>query len=141
MFRINDFEPALIPATLALVILALLGVEDAGFSAVWWYPAALFLLVLLALCVWARRGLLGSRNGAALVSIGTLALLAVWTFASLAWSEVKGDAWDGANRALMYVIVYALFAALSLRARDRAFLVGAYALFLAVAGVAVFVEA
>jgi O-antigen ligase len=139
--RLNDFEPAAVPAALAFVVFGLLGLEDAGTAPTSWYPAGLFLLALLVICVWLRRDLLGAYDVPLLVSVGSFAVLAIWTFASIGWSEVQGDAWDGANRGLVYLIVYALFAALALQARTRAVLLGAYALFFAVAGLVVFVAA
>jgi O-antigen ligase/polysaccharide polymerase Wzy-like membrane protein len=141
VLRGNDLQPAVVPALLALAVFAVLGLDDAGSAPTTWYPAGLFLLVLLVICVWLRRDLLGGYDRPLQVSIAAFAALAAWTFASIGWSEVKGDAWDGANRGLVYLVVYALFAALALSGRTRALLLGAYALFFAVAGLVVFVAA
>ena len=35
-----------------------------------------------------------------------------WSFLSITWADARGDAWDGANRTLLYLLVFAVFAAL-----------------------------
>ena len=84
-------------------------VADGGYAPTTWYPGALlFLVLLLAIAVWpARRTPLQPPARLAVVLVGCLA---VWTFLSIAWADVKGDAWDGANRTLLYGSVYAAFA-------------------------------
>lgn len=42
-------------------------------------------------------------------SVGFLAAFTLWSFLSIAWADVRADAWDGANRTLLYLTVYALF--------------------------------
>jgi O-antigen ligase len=60
------------------------------------------------------------------VAILMLALFTVWCFASIAWSEVKGDAWEGANRTLLYFLAFALFALLPWRSASGAVFLGLY---------------
>ena len=51
----------------------------------------------------------------------------LWSFLSIAWADAKGEAWDGANRTLLFFTVYTLFALLPWRPRDAALLLGALA--------------
>jgi tetratricopeptide (TPR) repeat protein len=111
--------------------------EEGGYAPTAWYPGALIFLALLAGVglspagptssgLWATRG------------IAFLAAFTAWSFLSIVWAGVKGDAWDGANRTLLYLTVYAMFALLSWRARDAAVVVGLFALGTAAIGAAAF---
>src|SRR3954447_7329670 len=94
----------LVPAVVALVPLAAAG---GGFEPKSWYPAALFAAGLLLV------GLLTLRAAAPpLVTTAAVALAAYagWSYLSIAWATQKADAWDGANRTLLYAITFALFA-------------------------------
>ena len=69
--------------------------------------------------------------------------LAAWraytalSFLSILWAAVPGDAWEGANRTLLYLLVFALFAGWRQRGRSAVLLLGAWAL--AMVGLAAFV--
>src|SRR5215213_8991854 len=94
----------LVPAVVALVPLAAAG---GGFEPKSWYPAALFAAGLLLVGVLTLRAAAPPLvAGAALA----LAAYAGWSYLSIAWASQKGDAWDGANRTLLYAVVFALFA-------------------------------
>jgi hypothetical protein len=47
---------------------------------------------------------------AVLIAVALLALYAAWSYLSIGWSAQQGMAWDGANRALLYALVFAVFA-------------------------------
>jgi O-Antigen ligase len=130
-----------IPAALAFVVFVILGVKDAGYPPTVWYPAGLFLVVLLAIAIWAWGLPLHRLSRPAAASVVSLAALTAWTYVSIAWSEVKGDAWDGANRGLPYLAVYALFVFVALRAESIALIFAGYAAAIATAGVFEFVAA
>ena len=103
-------RPPFLVGALAVGVFVVWAAKDAGFAATTWYPGALFLLGLLAVVLAAyppaRRGIPPST----LVAIAFLAGFAAWSAASIAWSDAQGTAWEGANRTLLYLIVYALFA-------------------------------
>jgi tetratricopeptide (TPR) repeat protein len=63
-----------------------------------------------------------------------LAGFAAWTLLSIAWADVKGDAWDGANRTLLYLAVFALFALWRWRPGAAMVAFGAYAAAVAAVG-------
>jgi hypothetical protein len=127
-------DPAVIPAALAVAIFVLFAANDAGYSPTVWYPGTLFLLGLLVVVVVARPGGLAAVPPAGRASVWVLAAFTAWTYLTIAWSGVKGDAWDGANRGLLYLVVYALFVSVSWRAESVAILLGAYALAIAALG-------
>jgi hypothetical protein len=108
--RLRAVDRRLLPALLAIAVGLLLAVYDGGFDGQHSYPAALFLLALLALgCVLAPP-----RPGAVpttvLVALGALVAFALWALLSALWSDVPALAWDGANRIVLYAIVLALVA-------------------------------
>jgi hypothetical protein len=109
--------------------------EEGGYAPTAWYPGALiFLAVLAGVAVSpARNTSLGRWVTRA---IALLAAFTAWSFLSIAWADVKGDAWDGANRTLLYLTVYATFALLCWRGRDAAVVVGLFTLGTAAIGAA-----
>jgi O-antigen ligase/polysaccharide polymerase Wzy-like membrane protein len=128
-------DPAALPALLAFVVFVVLAAKSGGYSPTVWYPAALFLFALLTVSAWARRENVIALHPAG-ASVIFLAALTAWTYLSIAWSDVKGDAWDGANRGLLYLVVYALFVGFAWRAESIALIVGGYSLAIAILGVA-----
>ncbi|HEX2415254.1 MAG TPA: O-antigen ligase family protein [Thermoleophilaceae bacterium] len=102
-------NPALVPALLATGVFLVLAGTEAGFYPTSWYAGALFLVGLLAASLIA----LGPPRGlprATLVAVALLAAFAVWSFLSITWASQPALAWDGANRTVTYVVVFALFA-------------------------------
>jgi O-antigen ligase len=61
-------------------------------------------------------------------ALALLAAFTLWSFLSLLWAGDKGEAWDAANRTLLYLAVFGIFLAWPWRARHGAVLLGAYAL-------------
>jgi tetratricopeptide (TPR) repeat protein len=125
---------AVLPFGLAAVaILVWWAAEEGGYAPTAWYPGALLFLALLAIVAASpgRRASLTSRGSPAIV---LLAAFTAWTFLSIAWAGVQGDAWDGANRTLLYFIVYATFALLRWRAPEGALVLGLFALGIAAIG-------
>jgi hypothetical protein len=90
---------------------------EGGYAPTAWYPgAALFLVLFLAVLTLGARQATGpskwSRRAVLLFAAFT-----IWCFLSIVWAGVQGDAWDGANRTLLYFTVYATFALVRWRAR------------------------
>ncbi|HEX5798546.1 MAG TPA: O-antigen ligase family protein [Gaiellaceae bacterium] len=113
------------PGVLAVALLLLLGLRDAGFQPTLWYPVGLALLVLLALVLLSGVAVRPPRT--TLVALGAFAGFTLWCFASITWSEVQGDALEGANRTLVYLVAFALFALMPVPRGLPVLLVGLYA--------------
>jgi O-antigen ligase len=124
--------PALPLAAVTIVTLVWLSASNGGFDGTTWYPGA---LIVLALVVIAAVTLPAARVPKP-VAIAVVALIAyaAWSYLSIGWSAQKGDAWDGANRSLLYALVFALFALWRPRARPAAALLIVYSLGVAAVG-------
>jgi hypothetical protein len=108
--------------------------KEGGYAPTVWYPGALIFLALLAGVTVSPARRASSRWVTR--AIAFLAAFTAWSFLSIAWAGVKGDAWDGANRTLLYLTVYATFALLCWRGRDAAVVVGLFTLGTAAIGAA-----
>ena len=106
-------EPPFAVGALAVLVFAIWLGKDAGYAPTTWYTGGLFLVALAAVAfvTYGPAGL--SRAG--VVSLGCLGAFAVWSLLSITWAADKGIAWDGANRTVLYFVVYALFLALPWR--------------------------
>ena len=110
----------------AVVVFAAWAANDAGYEPTTWYPGGIFLLALAVVTVVAYRGVSLSRP--ALGGILFLGAFAAWSMASISWASDKGIAWDGANRTLLYFLVYALFVSLPWRRESVPLLLGGFSL-------------
>ena len=118
----------MLPSLAATGVFLLWVVRDGGYPATVWYPGALFVLALLAVVVATGGQSLRPLPRLVVLALGLFAAFVVWTFLSVAWAEVKGIAWEGANRTLLYFTVFALFALLPLRPRRAVIPLGAFSL-------------
>jgi hypothetical protein len=92
------------------VLLAWWAVREGGTAP---GPLCAGALLLLAALVVAGRGAEWSRMPRpARWALCALALFTAWSFLSITWAGARGDAWAAADRALIYLIVFALFAVL-----------------------------
>ena len=99
-------------AGLPLVPLGALAVAmaaaECGFSLTVWLPAALSLLALGCVLAVAAPDRLRGPLGPAGLALLLLAALTAWLFLSILWAQDPAAAWEGANRALLYTLVFAL---------------------------------
>jgi hypothetical protein len=113
------------PLALALTVFLVWAARDGGYASVEWLPGALFLLGLVVIVALSEGRPFVDRPILAVASIFFTAFTA-WSFLSIAWADAKGDAWDGANRTLLYLCVFVLFAWRPVPARVGAALLGAF---------------
>ena len=133
--RGSVLAPELVVGLLGTVVFIVWAAEGGGSRPTTWYPGALFLLGLLAvaLFMWTRLGdAADPPNRTVVVAIALLGLYAAWNLLSITWADVKGDAWDGANRTVLYFTVFTLFAIPRWSPRTAALTVGVYAVGVAV---------
>jgi hypothetical protein len=100
------------PALAAIGLMILWSAHDGGYDQDTWYWGALATLALLT----AALGGLGAERLLARRSVAlALALLAAyvgWSYLSILWAATPALALDGSNRALLYLMLFTLFAAL-----------------------------
>ena len=121
----------LLPAAIVVGIWIAMIPNEGGYFARDWYPAALTLLgLLVASAVGSGRILpaVPRARGALLLLAGLVA----FSYLSLLWAEAGGDAWDGANQLLLYLLGAWILALVPWDARSATALLGAWS-----AGVAV----
>jgi O-Antigen ligase len=131
-------SPELIPGVAALAVFLFWATAQGGVMATDSYPGALFLLGVLSATLYAFRARLSRLP---LVAIALLGGFALWNFLSIAWADDQGAAWDGANRCLLYLTAFAIFALPPWGPRGAAALVGLYAVGIAVIGGTVLLKA
>ncbi|MEJ7788119.1 MAG: O-antigen ligase family protein [Solirubrobacteraceae bacterium] len=115
---------ALGPGVLTVAVGLVLATSDGGFNGERWYPAALFLLALLAITLVSTPSDSGERSRALGRTLMALAAFGVWALASALWSDAPGAAWEGANRVALYGIVLALMARRRWTPREFAVILG-----------------
>jgi hypothetical protein len=121
-------SPVTVPAFGAVALFVIWAGRDAGYPVTHWAPGVLVLLALLALTLSSVRLRLAEVPLAVRVAVACLALYTVLSYLSILWAQVPADAWEGANRTLLYLIVFALFALWSQSAGSAALLLGAWTL-------------
>ncbi len=129
--------PATVPALAAVALFVVWATSQAGYPVTHWAPGALFVLALLAIALSVVRLRLREVPIAVRIALGALSAYTALSFLSILWAAVPGDAWEGANRTLLYLAVFALFACWRQRAASAALLLAAWTL--ALIALAVFV--
>jgi hypothetical protein len=118
-------SPELIPGLLAVGVFLAWGADQGGYPPTVGYPGALFLLGLLVVSAIVYRSELARLPRLSAIALALLAAFTVWSFVSIAWADARADAWDGANRTLLYLTVFALFTLLPWRRPGAAIVLGA----------------
>ena len=107
----------LVPALAATAMFVALIPAEGGFPPRVWYPASFFLLGLAVVLAVVQGRLPRPFARSSLVAVAAFAAFTAWSFLSITWADVQGLAWEGANRTLLYLLAFALLAALPLTAR------------------------
>ncbi len=106
-----------LPLGLVLGIVAFMVEREGGFALTVWTPLALLVLGIAVTFALSARPLLATASRTNVAAVACLAAFTVWSFATIAWATVRSDAWDGSNRTLLYLLVFALLATWPTRAR------------------------
>jgi tetratricopeptide (TPR) repeat protein len=129
--------PATVPALAAVALFVVWATDQGGYPVTHWAPGGLIVLVLLGIAA----GTLGVRPREvprpAKIAVACLAAYTGLSFLSIAWAGSPADAWDGANRTLLYLLVFVLFAWWPHTGRSALAVLSAWTL--ALTGVAIFV--
>jgi O-antigen ligase len=120
--------PATVPALAALALFVVWASSQAGYPVTHWAPGALIVLALLGIALVAVRLRVAEMPRSVLVALGALAAYTALSYLSILWAAVPASAWEGANRALLYLLVFALFACWRQRGESAALLLVAWTL-------------
>jgi O-Antigen ligase len=105
--QLRPHLPAAVPAAIAVGLMLVWAVRNGGFDPTTWYWGALVLLATgAAFCVVRRDRLRISRRS--LAALGCFALYVGWSYLSMTWAQYPGLALQGSNRALLYLLLFAL---------------------------------
>lgn len=96
------------PAFVIVVVGLVLSLQDGGYASTDWYPAALFALALACVSLLAGLRTAVVPRGSYGVAVWALGAFTVWNYVSIVWAAVPSDAWDGANRSLLYWLAFAI---------------------------------
>jgi tetratricopeptide (TPR) repeat protein len=120
--------PATVPGFAALALFVVWATSQAGYPVTHWAPGAVIVLALVSIAL----GAIGLRAPetpiAVRVAVGALAAYTALSFLSILWAGVPGSAWEGANRTLLYLGIFALFAWWRQRGTSAALLLCAWTL-------------
>jgi hypothetical protein len=121
-----------LPAAAVLVVWIAWIPLDGGYFPRTWYPAALFVVALVAAVVLAgQRAGLGTRLGN--IALGLLAALVGWSFLSILWAGYEGAAWEAANQLLLYLAMVCIVVLVPWRAGPAIAFLGLWSVAVAVA--------
>jgi O-antigen ligase len=102
--------PATVPALVALALFVVWATNQTGYPVTHWAPGGLIVLGLLVIAL-AFIGVRWREMPVPVrIALGCLAAYTALSFLSILWADVPGDAWEGADRTLLYLLVFALFA-------------------------------
>jgi O-antigen ligase len=113
IYRIKDAlreTPSTIPCLVAIVLFVIWAGDQAGYPLTHWAPGGLVLIALLAIGLFGSRRRLAEVPRPVQLAFACLFLYTALNFLSILWAHAQGDAWEGANRTLLYFVVFALFA-------------------------------
>jgi hypothetical protein len=102
--------PVTVPALAALALFVVWATSQAGYPLTHWAPGGLIVLALLVIALLAVPLRLREIPGPVKLAVACLAAYTVLSFLSILWAGDTGAAWEGANRTLLYLLVFALFA-------------------------------
>jgi O-antigen ligase len=122
-------------AALLLVLWLAIIPPSGGYFPRDWYPAALGSVLLFGVIAIARGGAVPAPR-AARIALCLFAALVVWAFLSLTWAGSPGDAWEAANKLVLFLAVGWAVALVPWNRATATLLLGAWAV-----GVAVFCAA
>jgi O-antigen ligase len=128
--------PTTAPALVAIALFVIGATDQAGYPMTHWAPAAITILALFAIASVVVRVPLAELSLALKIALACLAAYTALSFLSILWADVPGVAWEGANRTLLYLLVFALFACWRQRGVSAALLLSVWTL--SIIGLALF---
>jgi hypothetical protein len=127
-FRALVEVPATILGLLSMIVFMVWAGGEAGYPVTDWYPGLLFLLAVLTIGLVTLRGRWADVPRVVRFALIAFAAFTAWSYLTILWANQQGEAWDAANRTLLYLVVFAIFALWSQRGDSAVTLVGAWTL-------------
>jgi hypothetical protein len=119
------------PALAAVALFVVWATSQAGYPLTHWAPGGLVVLALLGLALWLVPLRPAEIPRAVKLALGALAAYTALSFLSILWASERAVAWEGADRTLLYLLVFALFACWPQRGASAALALAAWALAMA----------
>ncbi len=114
--KLRPHVAALIPGLAVVALMVLWAEHDGGYNADTWYWGALVLVGLFAAIVIGFGWLELRLDRPARIALAAFALYVAWSYLSITWAHSPGDALNGSNRALLYLLVFAVMLTIPWRA-------------------------
>ncbi len=124
MIRSLRAAPVTVPCAVAILVLAWWAADSSGYALTTWAPGTLLVVALVGLALVIVPGGWRDAPRAVRVAVGALGAFTVWSYATILWAGSKGDALEGANRTLLYLALFVLFALWRQRGETAALLLG-----------------
>jgi O-antigen ligase len=105
--RLKPHLPALIGGAIAVALMLVWAVHDGGYDEDTWYWGALVFVAMLGAITIARGPRAIRLSRPARVALVAFALYTAWSYLSISWAASPGDALNGSNRTLLYLVVFA----------------------------------
>jgi tetratricopeptide (TPR) repeat protein len=126
--RLRSEGVVLVPALIAVGLFVYWAAHGGGYEPTTWEPSALLVLgLLVATVVGLRPGRLRLSRPLA-IALALLAAYVAFSYLSIAWAASPGEALDGSNRSLLFLLLFALFALLPWRPSSAVVTLSAFAL-------------
>jgi hypothetical protein len=109
-------------------------VDNGGYDPTTWYWGALVVLAMAAAAILTRRRGI-SLGKPTTVALAAFAAYVAWSYLSITWAGSKGDALDGSNRALLYLLIFSVMAMAPWTPRRALAALTAFALFVGGVGI------
>ena len=107
--------PVLVPGLVAVALMVVWAEHDGGYNTDTWYWGALVLLGVFATVAIAFGSARLRSDRLTQVAVAAFAMYVAWSYLSIAWAGSPGDALQGSNRALLYLLVFAVMLAIPWR--------------------------
>ena len=117
-----------------MALFAVLATSEGGVREIDFYPAALFVIALLAVVVICSGRALALLPRSARIALALFAAFVLFSYLSICWADDRGVAWDAANMTLLYFATFALFAVWRWSARAGMFVLVFFGAMLALIG-------
>ena len=116
--------PVTAPTLLAVAVFLVWVPLDNGQAITRWAPGAIVLVALLALALFSLPLSWSTQPVAVRAAAVLLAAFTAWSYLSITWADDQGVALEGANRTLLYLVAFLLFALWPQRPATAAWVLG-----------------